>query len=65
MDQPVVEDGGVITAPATASLELAKHLLAKQRVFFAPALDAWYALYRTGKPEHYFGFVEALKNQAA
>lgn len=63
--QPVVEDDGVITAPATASLEFAKHLLEKLQVYSKPALDAWYALYRTGKPEHYFAFVEALKHQAA
>jgi putative intracellular protease/amidase len=65
VSQPVVEDDGVITAPATASLELAKHLLEKLRVFSTPALEAWYALYRTGQPEHYFAFVEAVKKQAA
>lgn len=65
VSQPVVEDDGVITAPATASLEFAKHLLEKLQVFSSPALEAWYALYRTGKPEHYFAFVEALKEQAA
>ena len=63
--EPVVEDDGVITAPATAALEFAKHLLEKLRVFSGAALDAWYALFRTGKPEHYFAFVEALKKQAA
>jgi putative intracellular protease/amidase len=65
VSQPVVEDDGVITAPATASLELARHLLEKLRVFSPAALQAWYALYRTGKPEHYFAFVEAVKQQAA
>jgi putative intracellular protease/amidase len=65
VNQPVVEDDGVITAPATASLELAKHLLEKLQVFSPPALEAWYALHRTGKPEHYFAFVEAVKKQAA
>jgi len=65
VNEPVVEDDGVITAPATASLELAKHLLGKLEVYSKSALEAWYALYRTGKPEHYFAFVEALKQQAA
>jgi putative intracellular protease/amidase len=65
VSEPVVEDDGVITAPATASLELAKHLLEKLKVFSAAALEAWYALHRTGKPEHYFAFIEALKKQAA
>lgn len=65
VNAPVVEDGGVITAPATASLDFARHILAKLQVFSAAALDAWYALYSTGKSEHYFAFVEALKRQAA
>lgn len=64
VNEPVVEDDGVITAPATASLELARHLLGKLQVFSPAALEAWYALYRTGKPEHYFTFVEAVKKQA-
>lgn len=65
VSEPVVEDDGVITAPATASLELARHLLQKLQVFSAPALEAWYALYRTGNPQHYFAFVEAVKKPAA
>jgi putative intracellular protease/amidase len=65
LSKPVVEDAGVITAPATASLEFARHLLEKLQVFSPPALEAWYALYRTGRPEHYFAFVEAMKEQAA
>ena len=63
--EPVVEDDGVITAPATAPLEFARHLLEKLRVYSRPALDAWYALFRTGKPEHYFAFVEALQKHPA
>lgn len=65
VNETVVEDGGVITAPATAALEFAKHLLDKLHVYPAAALDAWYALFRTGKPEHYFAFVEALKKPSA
>jgi putative intracellular protease/amidase len=65
VNEPVVEDDGVITAPATASLDFAKRLLEKLEVYSAPALDAWYALFRTGKPEHYFAFVEAVRAQAS
>jgi putative intracellular protease/amidase len=65
LTQPVVDDAGVITAAATASLEFAKQVLEKLRVFSPAALDAWYALFRTGQPEHYFAFVEALKTQPA
>lgn len=65
VSQPVVEDDGLITAGATASLELARHLLQKLKVFSPPALDAWYDLFRTGKPEHYTAFIEALTHRAA
>jgi putative intracellular protease/amidase len=61
VNESVVEDDGVITAPATASLEFARHLLEKLEVYSSPALDAWYALFRTGNPEHFFAFVEAVR----
>jgi putative intracellular protease/amidase len=60
VNEPVVEDRGVITAPATAPLEFARTILARLGVFPAKALEAWYGLYKTGKPEHYFAFVKAL-----
>lgn len=47
-DEPVVTDGDLITAGATASLEFAKEALARLEVFEPEVLDAWYGLFSTG-----------------
>jgi putative intracellular protease/amidase len=60
-----VEDRGVITAAASASLEFARLLLARLRVFPPAALDAWYALFKTHDPACYFAFAKALEADAA
>jgi putative intracellular protease/amidase len=52
--EPAVEDHGVITASVTASLEFARLILARLKVFPKKALDAWYGLYKTGNPACYF-----------
>jgi putative intracellular protease/amidase len=60
VQEPAVEDRGVITASVTASLEFARLILARLEVFPNKALDAWYRLYKTGAPACYFEFMEAL-----
>lgn len=65
VDAPAVEDGGVITASATAPLAFARLILARLQVFPPPALEAWFQLYDTGKPAAYFKFVEALQRAPA
>lgn len=60
VDEPAVEDRGVITASVTASLEFARLILARLAVFPNKALDAWYGLYKTGNPACYFEFMESL-----
>ena len=63
--EPAVEDGGVITATVTASLEFAKLILGRLEVFSINTLEAWYNLYKTGNPEHYLEFMEALNHEEA
>ena len=60
VDEPAVEDRGVITASVTASLEFARLILARLAVFPNRALDAWYGLYKTGNSACYFEFMESL-----
>lgn len=60
VQEPAVDDRGVITASVTASLEFARLILARLEVFSDKALDAWYRLYKTGSPACYFEFMEAL-----
>lgn len=60
VQEPAVDDRGVITASVTASLEFARLILARLEVFSDKALEAWYRLYKTGSPACYFDFMEAL-----
>ena len=60
VDEPAVEDRGVITASATASLEFARLILARLAVFPNRALDAWYGLYKTGSPACYLELMASL-----
>jgi hypothetical protein len=60
VQEPAVEDRGVITASVTASVEFARLILGLLEVFPTRALDAWYGLYETGSPACYFQFMEAL-----
>jgi putative intracellular protease/amidase len=62
VNEPVVDDRGVITASAMSSLEFARAILGRLQVFSAQALEAWYGLYKTRNPACYYAFVEAMKN---
>jgi putative intracellular protease/amidase len=60
VDEPAVTDGDLITAGGTAPLEFARHVLARLDVVSPEALEAWYQLYKTSRPEYYFALVGAL-----
>lgn len=65
VQEPTVEDGDIITASVTASLEFAKLILGRLGIFSLNTLNAWYNLYKTGNPKYYFEFMEALSNEGA
>ena len=60
VQEPAVEDGGVITASVTASLEFARLVLARLGIFSRRALEAWYGLYKTGNPACYVELMGAV-----
>ncbi len=60
VQEPAVDDDGVITASFTASLEFARLALARLGIFDTRALEAWYGLYKTGNPTYYVELMEAL-----
>ena len=60
VQEPAVDDRGVITAAFTASLEFAKLVLARLGIFSNRALEAWYGLYKTGNPACYVELMEAV-----
>lgn len=65
VNEPAVEDKGIITASVTASLEFARLILGRLGVFSPKALEARFNLYKTGRPEYYFEFMEALSHEGA
>jgi len=60
VQEPAVDDRGVITASFTASLEFARLVLARLGIFSTTALEAWYGLYKTGNPACYVELMEAF-----
>jgi putative intracellular protease/amidase len=60
VQEPAVDDRGVITASFTAPLEFARLILARLGIFSTTALEAWYGLYKTGNPACYVDLMEAL-----
>ena len=58
-DAKVVSDGGVITAPATAPVDLARAVFEALEVFPQPVIEAWYGLYTTGERRFYDALVAA------
>lgn len=59
-NEPAVTDGNLVTAPGHTPLEFTCHLLRALDVFSPSTLDAWYSLYRTGKPEYYYALVRSV-----
>lgn len=57
--KPVVVDGPLITASSMASLEFAKAIFEKLEVYPPEALDAWFGLFSTKKPEYFQAMVKA------
>ena len=58
-EAPAVTDGNLITAPGTAPIDFAYHIFQRLNLYRAPVLDAWYGLYKTGKPEYFDALMQA------
>jgi putative intracellular protease/amidase len=59
VDEPVVDDDGLITAPATAPVDFSAAVFRRLELFPTPVIDAWYGLYRTGERQYYDALVGA------
>lgn len=58
---PVVIDGKLITASGVAPLEFTRCVLEAMDVFSSETLDAWYKLFATHEPEHYFALMSSIQ----
>lgn len=63
IDSPSVADETLITASCTGSLLWAKQIIESLGVFAPNTLDAWYAYFTTGEPQHFFALMESLPPQ--
>ena len=52
-DEAVVEDGDVITAPATRPVDFAAAVFRRLEVFPPAVVDAWYGLHTTGERRYF------------
>jgi len=58
-DAPAVTDGNLITAPGTAPIEFAYHIFRRLDLYRPAVLEAWFGLYKTGKPEYFDAIMQA------
>ena len=58
-DAPAVRDGAVITANGTAPVDFAFHIFDYLEMYSPQALQAWYGLFKTGKPEFFSALMRA------
>lgn len=65
VDEPAVTDGGLITAAGTAPVDFARHVFRHLDLYPHAVLDAWYALFKTGRPEHFEALVRATQSAQA
>jgi putative intracellular protease/amidase len=59
VEERVVDDGGLVTAPATAPVDFSAAIFRRLEVFPAPVIDAWHGLYTTGERRYYDALVGA------
>ncbi|UJF26691.1 type 1 glutamine amidotransferase family protein [Planococcus sp. 107-1] len=58
--ESAASDANLVTAAGIAPLEFAKEVLGKLAVFSPDALDSWYNLNKTHKPEYFFQLMNSI-----
>lgn len=58
-DSPAVTDGDLITASGIAPIDFTKHIFRRLSLYSPPVLEAWYGLFKTGKPEYFTSLMQA------
>lgn len=58
-ESPAVTDGDLITASGIAPIDFAQHIFRRLNLYRSPVLDAWYGLFKTGRPEYFGALMQA------
>jgi putative intracellular protease/amidase len=64
VESPAVTDGNLITAGGIAPIEFAREIFKRLDLYPAPALEAWYALFKTGDPAHYEALLRSVQTDS-
>jgi putative intracellular protease/amidase len=59
-DAPTVTDNNLITASGIAPVDFAYHIFKRLDIYTAPVLEAWYGLFKTGRPEYFVALMKAI-----
>jgi putative intracellular protease/amidase len=59
-DAPAVTDDNLITASGVAPVDFAYHIFRRLNLYSPQVLDAWFGLFKTGRPEFYGALLEAV-----
>lgn len=59
-ESPAVTDGDLITASGISPIDFAQHIFRRLNLYRPPVLDAWYGLFKTGKPEYFAALMQAV-----
>jgi putative intracellular protease/amidase len=59
VDAPAVTDKTLITASGVAPIEFAQHIFRCLDLYNQQVLDAWYGLFKTGRPEFFVALMRA------
>lgn len=63
-EAPAVTDGDVITAPGVSPVDFALHIFRRLDLFTPPVAEAWFGLFKTGRPEFFAALGSALEKGA-
>ncbi|MCP4746195.1 MAG: glutamine amidotransferase [Desulfobacteraceae bacterium] len=59
-ESPAVTDANLITASGLAPVDFAQHIFQRLNLYSPKVLDAWYGLFKTGKPEFFGALMQAF-----
>jgi len=62
-DEPIVDDGRLITTGSAGALLLAREVMRRLDVMSGEALEAWYNYYSTGEAAYFYALIEAVSDQ--
>lgn len=64
VEAPAITDGNLITASGIAPVDFAYAIFKLLNLYSEPALEAWYALFKSGDPARFYDLLSATSHKA-